>query len=614
MLRAALSTLGIGAGLLAIGLGGLALVQAPAVPGSQAEALRAGALYVGSARCRSCHGAHYASWYASYHRRMTAPADAANLLGAFDGRQLDYGGVRAHLERDAAGGPQLRVEVPGQAARVDRIGRTVGSHRYQQYLAERAGEWQRLPVAWDVAGQRFVHMNGAFLSPDPTPPAPGAPIALADYERHVTRWNDNCIYCHNTAPSPGLDPSSGRFDSQVAELGIACEACHGPGSEHARRNRNPLHRYALHLGGDADPSVANPARLGSARASQVCGRCHGQRLSPDIARVHQLGDRYVPGEDLRRYSTPLQHDTRLNGQPGVFAERFWADGTPRLTAYEYQGLLQSPCHVAGELQCESCHAMHGADPDLQPRAGRSGADACVGCHDELAASNARARHSRHLVGSSGARCTACHMPRLVYGLVGIRISHRIEVPDPARQQADVRPDACTLCHLDRSQPWAAEQTARLWGDGTVVGGAGGDGSVATPTADPGPLQAWAGSRLFGGDPIERATAAAALGALDAPAGLSFEVRAGLLLEAMAGDPYPALRTIAWRSLQALARTTRPEGGLSDAAFEPAELSALERGRKVAALRAALPGAVQPDPAALAALRERASQHAIFIGE
>jgi len=92
------------------------------------------------------------------------------------------------------------------------------------------------------------------------------------------------------------------------------------------------------------------------------------------------------------------------------------------------------------------------------------------------------------------------------------------------------------------------------------------------------------------------------------------VRAGLLLEAMAGDPYPALRSIAWRSLQTLARSAQPEGGLAGAAFEPAELAVVERERRVAALRAALPGAVPPDPTRLAALRERASQHAIFIGE
>ena len=68
-----------------------------------------------------------------------------------------------------------------------------------------------------------------------------------DFDRHVTRWNDNCVFCHNVAPNPARDPGSGRFDTSVAELGVACEACHGPGAEHVARNGNPLRRWTLQV-------------------------------------------------------------------------------------------------------------------------------------------------------------------------------------------------------------------------------------------------------------------------------------------------------------------------------------------------------------------------------
>ena len=72
------------------------------------------------------------------------------------------------------------------------------------------------------------------------------------------------------------------------------------------------------------------------------------------------------------------------GQP--FAARFWPDGTPRLSAYEYQGLLLSPCYADGQpggLGCNHCHDMHGDDPDGQLREGRAGERACIDCHNQL---------------------------------------------------------------------------------------------------------------------------------------------------------------------------------------------------------------------------------------
>ena len=51
---------------------------------------------------------------------------------------------------------------------------TVGSHRYQQYVAriDRGGgplERWRLPVAWHVGEARWIPMRAAFLTPDGTP-------------------------------------------------------------------------------------------------------------------------------------------------------------------------------------------------------------------------------------------------------------------------------------------------------------------------------------------------------------------------------------------------------------------------------------------------------------
>ncbi len=529
---------------------------------------------------------------------MTQEASTSSVLGAFDGRSLSYLGVTARMQRGAHG-EYLMTWSSADARWQATVERTVGSHRYQQYLARDRDVYFRLPIAWDVVRQRFIHMNGAFLTPDPPAPAKGASFARADYDRHVTRWNDNCVFCHNVHPNPGLDAASGRFSTQVAELGVACEACHGPGAEHVARNGDPLRRYALSLSQAPDPTITNPARLTPNRSAEICGRCHGQRITSDIARFEAHGDPFVPGEALSAYSTPLTRDTTLNGRAGAFAARFWRDGTPRLTAYEYQGYLLSRCRASNQLTCESCHTMHAGEPSGQLRPSRQGNAACTQCHSQLAQAGKLATHTHHDAAGSGARCIACHMPNIVYGLVSVRLSHRIEVPDPYAAAVAGRPDACTLCHVDRTRRWASAALAR-------------DASNVRPA----PLSELpeVAERLLAGDPVGRAVAASALGREDARYAAGYRAQLlGALLDAMGDDPYPAVREIAARSLASVLTQHPAEALLRAYQATDARESRLA---VLQTVRAALGSdAVSVPPAELRArLRAAAAQTTIEIGE
>lgn len=554
-----------------------------------------GSAYAGSSACRACHPGNYASWHRTFHRTMTQEASAQSVLGDFAHGSLDYLGVHARMRRDERGRYLIEWTRRGGLERWSAVvERTVGSRRYQQYLARDRDVYYRLPVAWNIEEQRFMHMNGAFLTPDPAP-QPGEPVLRADYDRHVTRWNDNCVYCHNVAPNPGLDVERDRFTTRVAELGIACEACHGPAQRHVAQNRDPLRRFLLHLGAGRDPTIANPTRLDAARSAQVCGHCHGQRIAPDIEHVHRFGDRFVPGEDLARYSTPLARDTAPHGDRHAFAARFWPDGTARLTAYEYQGLLQSSCARNGALTCTTCHGMHEGDPRGQLRPARSGDGACTDCHHALSGEQALAAHSHHDPSGPGARCLDCHMPRVVYGLVGAHRSHRIDSPRPELAADASRPDACTLCHTGESRAWAAAALAR-WRGGQ--------------TAAAEPATAEVTQLLLQGDPIERAIAAAALGRDGGRAVEDTPQRIGLLLDSMRLDAYPAVRAIAWRSLRALLAARAP----AVTAFTATD-AAEARARSLEALQASWPAGTSHEPdAATRALRTHQASVDIAIGE
>jgi hypothetical protein len=206
------------------------------------------------------------------------------------------------------------------------------------------------------------------------------------------------------------------------------------------------------------------------------------------------------------------------------------------------------------------------------------------------------------------------MPPLVYGVLDVHPSHRIEVPDPARDAAAGRPDACTSCHVEADRTWAAAQAGRLW---PVRLGAG-----RVPDGDHGAPR----DALFAGDPIARALAAEALGRAPLRTGLDGglsqeDVRAGpvrLLLESIEGDRYPAVRHLAARALARLLDGVSPAGAVAarhDDATGPAD--ARDRDLAVLARAAeALPRGREPrrDRAGVAALRAEAARAGIDIGE
>jgi predicted CXXCH cytochrome family protein len=579
---------------------------------------RHGVAYAGAATCRSCHEGRHASWHRTFHRTMTQEASPRSVQGRFDGQIVEYWGVPVRpVTRDGRYffeylGPDRNTVVA-----TAEVLRTVGSHRYQQYLAqvpETGANYHRLQLLWHSGDQRWVHVNGAFLHDDDQ-----------HYSGHVTTWNPNCIFCHNTGPQPNAVNYGAlieriargerlnfmqelRFESKVAELGIACESCHGPGAEHARRNRDPLRRYWLHLTGDDDPTIVNPAKLDAARSTQVCGACHAQRVPARTELAEDwlhTGPTYRPGDDLLQHVRPVTAaEPGPASNPELFRKRFWRDGTPRLTAYEFQGLQQSACVRGGELSCLNCHDAHGGDVNGMMRDdGRTDAP-CLACHPALAADVPA--HTRHAAGSPGSRCTSCHMPPMVYGVMEIHRSHRIEVPAPLDNARDERPGACAGCHLDRDAGWAAARIAEWTGQ--------------PPPATPPAAVSEHLRQLLGGDPVQRAVAAKLAGRPDsalAPAQRLALVPA--LLLAME-DGYPAVRRFAGHSVRDITAAAGAETVARALELFDFIAPARQRAETLAAVRAAWRqhlerhaiAIAEPDPATVAALRAEADRRSLDI--
>jgi hypothetical protein len=503
--------------------------------------------FIGSNACRACHAEHFESWQRTFHRTMTQLASAQSVVGAFDGRTVNYAGKSARpFMRDG----RYFMELPRAegGTREAEVALTVGSRRYQQYFEREARgndfAFVRLPILWHIEAQRWLHMNTVFLNPD-----------SEDWDEHRSTWNSNCILCHNTGPEPRMtnyrDPSrqvSERFDSRVAELGISCESCHSPGAKHASEQRNPLVRVEERLTDERDPLIVHPNRLDQERAVAVCGQCHGQRMPEPLSRAgawFTSGPTFRSGERLLEHVKPIAMDTPVmaGADPDLFRFRFWSDGTPRLTAYEFQGATSSACYLKGALTCGSCHTMHSGDVHGQVEPAMRTNQACVQCHAVIGRDVAA--HTKHASGSSGSQCMECHMPRMVYGVVEIHRSHRIEIPDAKRDAEGGRPNACTLCHLDKSPLWTAREMTRMWGR-----------EFAAPSArlDRAPLDlADSIASLLAGDAVQRAVYAKAMGRNDAAIAPEDKLFLRLHLAVTLGDGYPSIRWIAQRSLAELER-------------------------------------------------------------
>ncbi len=502
--------------------------------------------FVTSNACKSCHPGEHASFHASFHRTMTQLPTRESVKAPFAGESVVVDGRSVTLtQRNGAFFAELpdpdwvaRATLSGStspAAAAPLVTRELalvtGSHHYQVYWVkgERGNELRLVPVAYLLDDGRYAPRRDAFLMP------PDAP-------EHAIRWNSNCIQCHTTGGRPRHELASDRFESEAVELGISCEACHGPGGEHVARHQNPVTRYVARAKSEPDATIVNPARLEPERSAHVCGQCHAYFTPRDEDRFWSDGfaASFRPGDALAPTRTLVQPGTSVTDVLAVDAppeSLFWGDGTMRVGGRELNALAASACFTRGagknKITCLSCHSMHRSDPDDQLHDEHDADAPCRSCHASTLARDPA--HTRHRPDSPGSSCVNCHMPFTTYALFkGIR-SHRIDSPDAATSARGERPNACNLCHVDKPLAWTADKLAELYGAPRV------NVSDRQRTTSQTLLD------LLAGDAAERAIAAFALGRAEAVRAAGDDFQAAFLAELL-DDPYSAVRRVAGRAI------------------------------------------------------------------
>ncbi len=369
------------------------------------------------------------------------PANKNNVLGDFDNVTLEFHDIETRLFRQ---GNKFKMATTGPDGKLDsfQINYTFGHYPLQQYLVDIGkGRLQALNIAWDSrsaveGGQRWFHLQ-ASENIDPQHPF--------FWTRHFQNSNSRCIECHSTDFRKNFDSNDSSYDTSWSEMGVGCESCHGPASQHLALatagkldgthngfNRQRMSRISWKFRGDDD--IASPTGIKSNADIDTCGGCHSRRSSTADAR---------PGATYHQ-----QYRLALLEQ-GLY----FSDGQINEEVFVMGSFLQSKMHRKG-VTCSNCHNPHSG------RLVAEGNALCAQCHKSTDFDTPV--HHRHQPGSTGAQCVNCHMPERLYMSVDLRRDHSFTIPDPLLSTKLNLPNACTSCHLGKTDNWAAH-AMKDWG-------------------------------------------------------------------------------------------------------------------------------------------------------
>lgn len=323
----------------------------------------AGAEFAGSQACAPCHEAIYRSFMATAMARGSGRVGTGETKERFDRAEFrDSQGIFAYRIGQEAGRyffdfEQQRTRQPITGRR--RLEYFVGSGSHaRSYLLNVNGFLYEAPVSY-------------YSHPAAWKPTPG--FASFDYPYLTRPILPGCLQCHASGIQRIPGTQNAYASPPFREGGVACERCHGPGSDHIA---------------SGEPMV-NPAKLAAAERDSICEQCH---LSGEI-RVPKRGE-----DDLS-----FRPGGRLANVMAVFVRS--GSSEMKVTSHA-ENLAQSACkRASGEkLWCGTCH-----DPHVVPAAAEEAAyfrGKCLSCHRT---SDCRASQSSRQ--GNGDDCTACHMPR-----------------------------------------------------------------------------------------------------------------------------------------------------------------------------------------------------------
>jgi predicted CXXCH cytochrome family protein len=394
-----------------------------------------------------CGTPEISSWKRHHQLAMQSATDTT-VLGDFNNVKFTNSGVTSiFFKRDK--NFIARTEGQDGALHDYKIRFTFGVSPLQQYLITLpGGRLQALGIAWDSRPRQHGGQRWFSLYPGQKIP-PSNPLHWTGIDQ---TWNYMCADCHSTNIRKNYDLQTRTYSTTYAEINVACEACHGPGSAHIAWAKRQGNWAKLSTNADltialrerkvatwaTDPVTGTPRRTiprASEHEIEMCARCHSRR--------GQIHEDYVHGQSVGDDYRVALLDQDL----------YFPDGQIEGEVYEYGSFIQSRMFREG-VTCSDCHEPH----SLKLRA--EGNNVCLQCHSVKYDSPA---HHFHKVGSTGAQCANRHMPPRTYMVVDARRDHSLRIPRPDLSMKLGTPNACNNCHTDKSAQWASNTVYKWYG-------------------------------------------------------------------------------------------------------------------------------------------------------
>ena len=305
--------------------------------------------YSGAGNCKTCHPGIYARQQTSNHARSLraardVPELVSNLPFSLPDRVSGFtlrlsggasNGIRLSSENAVASSEALLEWAFGSGTKgITPIGRIA------------SGSWVESRLTWYESVGDIDFTTGASKY-DPK-------NAVESLGRGLTQQEvAECFGCHTT----GFDERASAPKGD--ELGVRCERCHGPGSDHVG---------AAMSGKPIRGTIFNPVTLGGFPQTQMCGACHGR--------------------------PPQDND---------FDALAMLEQTPHSVRFPSQRIVLSRCfnETFGELACTTCHDPH---VDVADEAGSFDAS-CLSCHSR------DDREHAAVCPVQSQNCSSCHMPK-----------------------------------------------------------------------------------------------------------------------------------------------------------------------------------------------------------
>jgi len=389
-------------------------------------------LYAGSESCIKCHRKFYQLWAPSWHGLAMQPYTPAFARAKLTTQQKDVviGKYRYRANIGPEAGWVVETGPKGKKKKYPILHVLGGKNVYYFLTPLERGRLQTLPVAYEVRTRQWFDTAASGVRHF----GPGTAAEPINWKAWPYTFNTGCFNCHVSQLSSNYDVKTDTYRTTWAEPGINCETCHGPSKEH-----NEVMQAAPKGQLPADLKIISVKKFNHAQLNASCGSCHA-KASP-LTTAFPPGDRFFDHFDLATLENP----------------DYYPDGRDLGENYTYTSWLMSPCVKAGQLDCNKCHTPSGRYR-FQKTAQAN--EACLPCHAKQVAQ--AAEHIHHPTDKAGVptKCVQCHMPMTAFARMN-RSDHSMLPPAPAATIKFGSPNACNLCHKDKSAAWA-DQKVRQW--------------------------------------------------------------------------------------------------------------------------------------------------------